>query len=139
MLRIISSINSVAFLDRMFYCVCCCSVARSCLTLCDCINCSLPGSSAHGVLLAKILEWVAISFSRGSSWTRDRTRVSWIGRCVPYHWAVREARSTIYLAILFQTNAIHPVYFDTELLLLILSVNNMKSSDNRQDVYSFLK
>ena len=36
-----------------------------CLTLCDSMDCSLPGSSVHGILQAKILEWVAISFSRG--------------------------------------------------------------------------
>ena len=40
-------------------------VAQSCPTLCDPVDCSLPGSSAHGILQARILEWVAISFSRG--------------------------------------------------------------------------
>ena len=42
-------------------------VAQSCLTLCDPMDCSLPGSSVHGILQVRILEWVAISFSRGSS------------------------------------------------------------------------
>ena len=42
-------------------------VAQSCPTLCDPMNSSLPGSSVHGILLARILEWVAIPFSRGSS------------------------------------------------------------------------
>ena len=42
------------------------------------MNCSLPGSSVHGILQAWILEWVAISFSRASSWPRDRTQVSHI-------------------------------------------------------------
>ena len=46
-------------------------VAQSCLTLCDPMDCSLPGSSVHGILQARILEWVAISFSRGSSQPRD--------------------------------------------------------------------
>ena len=40
------------------------------------MDCSPPGSSVHGILQAKILEWVVISFSRGSSWPRDWTRVS---------------------------------------------------------------
>ena len=40
---------------------------KSCLTLCDPVDCSPPGSSVHGILQARILEWVAISFSRGSS------------------------------------------------------------------------
>ena len=53
-------------------------VAQSCLTLCNPVDCSPPGSSVHGVLQARILEWVAISFSRGSSRPRDRTPVSHI-------------------------------------------------------------
>ena len=43
-----------------------CLVAPSCLTLCDPMDCSLPGFSVHGILQARILEWVAIPFSRGS-------------------------------------------------------------------------
>ena len=53
-------------------------VAQSCLTLCNPIDCSLPGSSVHRIFQARILEWVAISFSRGSSLPRDRTLVSCI-------------------------------------------------------------
>ena len=58
----------------------CCLVTKSCLTLCDPMDCSLPGSSVLGILQARILEWVAISSSRGSSPPRDRTRISCIGR-----------------------------------------------------------
>ena len=54
-------------------------VAQSCPTLCYPMDCSLPGSSLHGILQARVLEWVAISFSRGSSRPRDRTQVSHIG------------------------------------------------------------
>ena len=54
-------------------------VAQSCPTLCDPVDCSLPGSSIHGILQARILEWVTISFSRGSSQPRNRTGVSCIG------------------------------------------------------------
>ena len=60
----------------------CCSVAKSCLTPCDPMNCSLPGFSVYVVLQARLLEWVAIPFLRGSSLPRDWTRVSCIaGRC----------------------------------------------------------
>ena len=52
-----------------------CLVAQSCLTLCDPTDCSLPGSSVHGILQARILEWAAIPFSRGSFQPRDRTCV----------------------------------------------------------------
>ena len=51
-------------------------VAQSCPTLCDPMDCSLPGSFVHGILQAKMLEWVAIPFSRGSSQPRDQTQVS---------------------------------------------------------------
>ena len=54
-------------------------VAQSCPTLCDPVDRNLLGFSVHGILQARILEWTAISFSRGSSQTRDQTQVSRIG------------------------------------------------------------
>ena len=59
-------------------CMCACSVAESCLTLCNLMDCSLPGSSVHGISQARILEWVTMPSSRGSSWPRDKTLVSCI-------------------------------------------------------------
>ena len=56
----------------------CCLVANSCVTLCDPMDHSLPGSSVHGISQPGILEWVAFSFSRGFSQLRDRTCVSCI-------------------------------------------------------------
>ena len=50
--------------------------AQSCPTLCDPMDCNLPGSSVHGILQARILEWLAIPFSRGSSWPRNQALVS---------------------------------------------------------------
>ena len=64
-------------------------VAQSCLTLCNPVDCSLPGFSVHGILQARTLEWVAISFSRGSSPPRDQTRVSRIGGRRFNLWATR--------------------------------------------------
>ena len=58
-------------------------VTQLCLTLCDPMD--LPGSSVHGIFQARILEWVAISFSRGSSRLRDRTHTSCISRQILYH------------------------------------------------------
>ena len=64
----------------------------SCPTLCNPRDSSILGSSVHGIFQARILEWVAISFSRGSSPPRDRTRVSHIvGRCFTV-WTTKEAR-----------------------------------------------
>ena len=57
-------------------------VTQSCPTLCNPMDYSLPGYSLHGILQERILEWIAISFSRGSSLPRDRTQVSQVaGRC----------------------------------------------------------
>ena len=60
--------------------------------------CSLPGSSVHGILQARILEWAAISFSRGTSWPRNWTHVSHTaGRCFT-NWAMWEAHTNFYLS-----------------------------------------
>ena len=68
-------------------------VAQLYLTLWDPMDCSLSGSSVHGIFQARLLEWIAISFSKGSSRPKDRTRVSCItGRCFTI-WATREAPS----------------------------------------------
>ena len=62
-------------------------VTQSCPTLCNLIDCSPPGSSVHEIFQARILEWVAISFSRVSSHLRDRTCVSCTaGRFFTYSW-----------------------------------------------------
>ena len=71
-------------------------VAQSCATLCDPVDCSPPGSSVHGILQTRILEWVAISFSRGSSQPRDRTRVSCIAGRRFTVWATRESTEELY-------------------------------------------
>ena len=65
-----------------------CSVIQSCPTLCNPIGCSLLGSSIHGILQARILDWVAMTSSRGSSHPRDQTPISYvscIGRQILYH------------------------------------------------------
>ena len=83
--------------------VCVCACVRACmrvcvraqsyLTLCNPMDCSTPGSSAHGIFQARIPDWVAVSFSRGSSQPRDQIHIS----CVPciirqilYHCATWE-------------------------------------------------
>ena len=84
----IESYNTQSFAVGFFYLS---EVAQSCPTLCDPMDCSPPGSSVHGILQARVLEWVAISFSRGSSRPRDQTWVSSIaGRCFTVS-ATREA------------------------------------------------
>ena len=67
-------------------------VAQSCPTLCDPMHCSPPGSSVHGFSQARILEWVAISFSRGSSWPSDRTWVPCTTGRFFTDWVTRRAQ-----------------------------------------------
>ena len=76
----------------MYVCV---WVAQSCLTICNPMDCSSPGSSVHGILQARIQEQVAISFSRGSSRPRNWTWVTHITGRFFYYWAAREAKMFI--------------------------------------------
>ena len=84
-------------------CVCVCVYTKSlqsCPTLCDPMDCSPPSSSVHGILQARILEWVAMPSSRGSSQPRDQTRVSYIS-CI----GRREAPPGKPLTVLGDPNA----------------------------------
>ena len=67
-------------------------VAQLCLTLFDPMDRSRPGSSVHGILQARILEWVAIPFSRGSSQPRGQTRVSCIASGFFTTWATEKTK-----------------------------------------------
>ena len=69
-------------------------VTQLCLTLCDPMDYSLPGSSVHASFQARILDWATISFSRGSSQPRDQTYVSCVSRWILYHCTAWEARLT---------------------------------------------
>ena len=64
---------------------CCANLLQLCLALCDPVDCSLPGSSVHGIFQARILEWVTVPSSRGSSWSRDQTHLCLL--CLLY-WQV---------------------------------------------------
>ena len=69
---------------HVWVCICA-QLHQPCLTLWHPMGCSPPGSSAHGIAQARILEWVAISSSRGSSQPRDQTHISCISRRILYH------------------------------------------------------
>ena len=76
-------------------------VTQSCPPLCDPMGCSLPRSSIHGIFQTRVLEWVAISFSRGSSRPRDQTQVSRIvGRCFTV-WATSWCWCSIHVVYLW--------------------------------------
>ena len=75
----VSCIAGIFFTVGALYLLYCMSVyAQSCLTLWDPMDGSPPGSSVYGIFQVRILERVAISFSKGSFWPRDRTHISWV-------------------------------------------------------------
>ena len=79
----------------MCVCVCVCVWERlSRVRLCDPMNCRLPGFPVHGILQARILEWIAIPFSRGSPWPRDWTLVSCIAGSFFTTWAIGKSLLT---------------------------------------------
>ena len=77
----------------------CVLVVQSCLTLWDPMDCSLSGSSVHGILQARILDWVAIPFSKGSSQPRSRTQVSCTAGRFFIIWVTREAHLCLSIYI----------------------------------------
>ena len=83
-------------------------VAKSCPTLLQPMDCSPPDSSVHGIFQARTLEWAAISFSRGSSQSRDWICVSCIGRWIVYHWATWEAPKSYSAALQKHSNFEEP-------------------------------
>ena len=85
---VFSGLSSNSLVSSLMIMYVCAKLLQTCLTLCDPMNCSLPGSSVCGISQARILEWVAISSCKGSSRPRDWTcvsNVSCIGRQVLYH------------------------------------------------------
>ena len=80
-------------------CAVLCSVAQSCLTLCDPMDYNPPSSSVHEILQVRILEWVPISSSRGSFRPRNWIHISCVGRWILYHCATWEAHQTTFLSI----------------------------------------
>ena len=85
-----------------------CVCAHLCLTLCDPMDWGLPSSFVHGILQARILEWVALSSSRGSSQPRDQTAISYIscfGRQILYHCSTCEVVEDWRLVLYLQPQA----------------------------------
>ena len=102
------------------------SVAPSCPFLCESMDCSPPGFSVHGILQARILEWVAIPFFRGSSQPKYQTQVSCIAGGFFTVWATREAPRLEWVAIssrqgIFPTQGSNPGLLHCRRILYFLS------------------
>ena len=87
--------SSASIMLKMFTLLLLLLSLQSCLTQCDPIDGSPPGSSVPGILQGRILEWVAIPFSKGSSRPRDQTQVSCVAGRLFTVWATREARDRL--------------------------------------------
>ena len=88
-----------------FIAICLWSVTQSCPTLWSPMDCSPSGSSVHGIFQVRILEWVSIAFSWGSSWRRDQTHVSCVDRQILYH------ECQLGIPILFDTTVINMCHY----------------------------
>ena len=94
-------------------------VAQSYLTLCNLMDCSPPGSSVPGISLTRILEGVASSSSRASSWPKDRTCFSWVpcvGRWISHHCAAWEA-PVLHINLIQKTEKCFTLYGNNENLI----------------------
>ena len=118
-------------------------VTQSCLTLCDYMDCNLPGSSVHGIFQARVLEWIAILFFRGSFWLRDQTWVSCITgefftvclrhqgspmiRYSPTKWSLRKGYyqrwRVIFLFFFFNFYFYFTLLYNTVLVLPYIDMN----------------
>ena len=96
-----------------------CLIAQSCLTLCDPIDCNLPGSSVHRILQARTLEWVAMPSSRGSSPPRDWTQVSRIADRLLTVWATRKA-ICIYYKVTITISLVNIYHHTVKFFFLIM-------------------
>ena len=100
-------------------------------------DCNLPGSSVNGILQARILEWVAIPFSRGSSRPRDWTQVSWIAGRFFTIWAMRETPQIIYIQ---WSNEVIPgmqCWFSTKIAVNVIHhINGLKKQKSQYHINS---
>ena len=116
-------------------------VAQSCLTLCSPMDCSLSGSAIHGIFQARVLEWIAISFSRGSSRPVNWTQVSRIAGRRFTVWATREALAYLfpywfaYLIIYLHWHAAVDSHYLLKILCFLKSTTILPSSEIFEYIY----
>ena len=106
-------------------------VTQLCLTFWDPMNCSQPGSSVHGILQGRILEWASMPSSWGSSWPKDQTRVSSIAGGFFTIWATREAHNYIsgYYSLALEEKTCPRVWFSL-LTIVLLSMGSQRVGHN---------
>ena len=100
-------------LNTLYY-----SVVQSCLILCDLIDCSPPGSSVHGILQARILEWVTISYSRECTILGRQLFFTWLKSCLLYFFIVK------------LINVLYLVFYRNDLSFMKISPTSLESISN---------
>ena len=102
-------------------------VTQPCLTLCNPMDYRLPGFSVHGIFQARVLEWVAFSFSRLSSWPRDRIQVSCTAGRLFTLWATREAGTRVPQRKIQRNRKVHMLFSSPSSLGSFSSLGIQKS------------
>ena len=116
------------FFQQLLFTFCLCRILlcvkspQSCLTLCDTMDYNLPGSFVHAILQARILLWIAMVFSRGSSWPRDWTQVFCIAGRFFTIWAPRGPLHILLNLTIFHTLHWQKDYDSLKALMMVKSV-----------------
>ena len=119
--------NRLPTTSFMYTHICVCLVTKLCPTFCYSMDYSTPGSPVHGIFQTSILDWVAISSSRESSWARDWTQVSYvssIGRQVFHHYITWEAMYTCIHVCKSLDNK------ETWMWMLLVNINGDEKNSN---------
>ena len=106
-------------------------VSQLCLTFCSLMDCSSLGFSDHGIPQARILSWVAIPFSRGSSWPRDQTRASCIAGRFFTIWDTSETQEVVKCILHFKVKFFYSALHIWKPILETLVLNN--NNDNNKE------
>ena len=128
-----------------YWCMCVCVQSLNCVWPCNPMDCSPADPSVHRILSAQILEWVAISSSRGSSWPRDRTHISCIDRQILYYCTSWEALHyrlllwflgcpTLLILCIKQTTSENPLYSSTQ----CSTVMEMGRKSKKEVIYVYM-
>ena len=120
-------------------------IAQLCPTLCNPMDCSLLGSSVHGILQGRILEWVAIHFPTGSYQTEGWSQVSWIAGIVLTAWGTKEVNSATYQSRCLPLPSIFPyllckglVFKPTDIKPVRISRNVLKKETSIREIPSLM-
>ena len=130
---------TVSLISYPLCAVLCAKSLQSCLTLCHPMDCSPPASTAHGILQARILEWIVMPSSRGSFRPRDQTGISYVS-CIVRQAGRLFAKSTNWETIskyLLTCDIVHVVLFSCNINAIILLFKKLSQTPELKTAHSF--